>query len=68
LLDGECRIRWAGSGPSQADEREGLVKGVRKLVEDLKVKRKQSALAPSQSRAPEKKVEAEDVEAVTAAS
>jgi ATPase complex subunit ATP10 len=38
LLDGECRIRWAGSGPAEAGEREGLVRGVRRLVEDLKTK------------------------------
>ena len=39
LLDEECRIRWAGSGPAEEDEKEGLVKGLRRLVEELKNKR-----------------------------
>ncbi|KAI9051032.1 hypothetical protein LZ554_005140 [Drepanopeziza brunnea f. sp. 'monogermtubi'] len=36
LLDGECRIRWAGSGPCEGDEKEGLVKGTKRLIEELK--------------------------------
>lgn len=40
LLDGECKIRWAGSGPSEQDEKVGLVKGVRRLVEELKTRKK----------------------------
>ncbi|KAJ3565579.1 hypothetical protein NPX13_g7451 [Xylaria arbuscula] len=32
LLDPECRIRWAGSGPSEDHEREGLVKGLGRLL------------------------------------
>ncbi|KAI0486224.1 ATP10 protein-domain-containing protein [Xylaria cf. heliscus] len=32
LLDAECRIRWAGSGPSEDHEREGLVKGLQRLL------------------------------------
>ncbi|KAI1162383.1 ATP10 protein-domain-containing protein [Nemania serpens] len=32
LLDTECRIRWAGSGPSEDHEREGLVKGLQRLL------------------------------------
>ncbi|KAI2629745.1 ATP10 protein-domain-containing protein [Hypoxylon sp. NC1633] len=36
LVDGECRIRWAGSGPSEVHEREGLVKATRRLVEEQK--------------------------------
>ena len=36
LLDRECRIRWAGSGCAEADEKESLVKGVRRLLEDSK--------------------------------
>jgi ATPase complex subunit ATP10 len=35
LLDGECRIRWAGSGPCEGDEKEGLVKGTRRLIKEL---------------------------------
>ena len=36
LLDGDCRIRWAGSGPSEEHEREGLLKGVQRLIEEAK--------------------------------
>ncbi|KAI0535727.1 ATP10 protein-domain-containing protein [Xylaria digitata] len=32
LLDPDCRIRWAGSGPSEDHEREGLVKGLQRLL------------------------------------
>ncbi|KAI9816406.1 MAG: Mitochondrial ATPase complex subunit atp10 [Thelocarpon impressellum] len=34
LVDGACRVRWAGSGRAEAGEREGLVRGVRRLVEE----------------------------------
>ncbi|KAI1501758.1 ATP10 protein-domain-containing protein [Biscogniauxia marginata] len=37
LLDGDCRIRWAGSGPSEDHERQGLVKGLRKLLDEQKL-------------------------------
>ncbi|CAG7923182.1 unnamed protein product [Penicillium olsonii] len=36
LIDSECRIRWAGSGPANATELEGLNAGVRKLVQEKK--------------------------------
>ncbi|ELR09362.1 Mitochondrial ATPase complex subunit atp10 [Pseudogymnoascus destructans] len=39
LLDGACRVRWAGSGIAEGDEREGLVRGVRKLIEEAKGKK-----------------------------
>jgi ATPase complex subunit ATP10 len=41
LLDGECKIRWAGSGPCEGDEKAGLVRGTRRLIEELKTKRKE---------------------------
>ncbi|MCJ1475973.1 Mitochondrial ATPase complex subunit atp10 [Lambiella insularis] len=34
LVDGNCRIRWAGSGRAEEGERESLIKGLRKLVEE----------------------------------
>lgn len=37
LLDGECKIRWAGSGVASDEERAGLVRGVRKLIEEAKM-------------------------------
>jgi ATPase complex subunit ATP10 len=46
LLDSECKIRWAASGPAEGDEKEGLVKGVRRLVDELKNKRA-SVAAPT---------------------
>jgi ATPase complex subunit ATP10 len=36
LVDDECRIRWAGSGPADAKELEALNAGVRKLIEEKK--------------------------------
>ncbi|KAI1474802.1 ATP10 protein-domain-containing protein [Daldinia eschscholtzii] len=40
LLDGSCRIRWAGSGPSEDHERESLVKSVQRLLEEVKGSKK----------------------------
>lgn len=45
LLDGACRIRWAGSGVAEGDEKEGLIKGVRRLIEEAKGK-KSSPVVP----------------------
>jgi len=39
LLDGACRIRWAGSGIAGEDEKEGLVKGVRRLIDEAMAKK-----------------------------
>lgn len=36
LVDSNCRIRWAGSGPSEPEEKEGLVKGVQRLLDEMK--------------------------------
>ncbi|KAI5800091.1 ATP10 protein-domain-containing protein [Geopyxis carbonaria] len=36
LVDWNCRIRWAGSGNAEPDERAALVRGVNKLVQDHK--------------------------------
>ncbi|KAH7171112.1 ATP10 protein-domain-containing protein [Dactylonectria macrodidyma] len=35
LVDQYCRVRWAGSGPSQPDEREGLAKGLGRLIDEI---------------------------------
>lgn len=76
LLDGECRIRWAGSGPAEGDEKEGLVKGVRRLVEELRTQRKENAAlaaaAALRQQAKQKKVAeetatAEDIKAAIGA-
>lgn len=49
LLDGECKIRWAASGIAEGDERDGLVRGVRRLLDDLKNKRADSAATLSRA-------------------
>lgn len=36
LLDSQCRIRWAGSGPSEDHEREGLANSVQRLLDEEK--------------------------------
>lgn len=36
LLDADCRIRWAGSGPAEPTELESLNAGLRKLVAERK--------------------------------
>ncbi len=50
LLDGDCKIRWAGSGVAQPEEREGLVRGVRRLMEDLKRRQSTSEISAPDSR------------------
>ncbi|KAF7560715.1 hypothetical protein G7046_g3424 [Stylonectria norvegica] len=35
LVDQYCRVRWAGSGLSHPDEREGLAKGLARLVDEI---------------------------------
>jgi len=32
LVDGECRIRWAGSGDATEEEKVNLIKGLKKLL------------------------------------
>ncbi|ROW18267.1 hypothetical protein VPNG_00411 [Cytospora leucostoma] len=36
LVDGDFRIRWAGSGPAEAGERESLTKGLERLLDEQK--------------------------------
>lgn len=35
LVDHKCRIRWAGSGDADPEEREGLVKGLNRLLDEM---------------------------------
>jgi ATPase complex subunit ATP10 len=39
LLDAHCRIRWAGSGVAESDEKDGLVKCTKRLIEELRATR-----------------------------
>lgn len=52
LLDKECRIRWAGSGRAEGDEKESLVRAVKRLLEDSKPREK--VAAPTQKIDPVK--------------
>ncbi|RFU36017.1 hypothetical protein B7463_g338, partial [Scytalidium lignicola] len=45
LLDGDCKIRWAGSGNAEPDEKEGLVKGLRRLVEEYRNRKQEKPAA-----------------------
>lgn len=51
LLDGQCKIRWAGSGNNEGDEKESLVTGTRRLIEERKAKREARSLHMPEKRA-----------------
>ncbi len=36
LVDGECKIRWAGSGVASAEEKESMVNCVKRLLQETK--------------------------------
>lgn len=36
LVDGDCKIRWAGSGPADAEEVQSLTKGMATLMTEMK--------------------------------
>jgi ATPase complex subunit ATP10 len=67
LLDGDCKIRWAGSGPAEGDEKDGLVRGARRLIEELKAMRKEKVTAAAQKRATELAKPADIQKAATSA-
>lgn len=46
LVDGKCRIRWAGSGPAEGNEKQGLVAGVKRLLEEMKTKKTETLSQP----------------------
>lgn len=46
LLDGECRIRWAGSGLCEGDEKDGLVRGAKRLIDELRAKPRARPASP----------------------
>ncbi len=35
LVDHQCRIRWAGSGSADPGEKEGLVKGMQRILSEM---------------------------------
>jgi len=54
LLDRQCKIRWAGSGLAYEGEKEGLVKGVKRLVEELRASKEKDAKVEEESKKIEK--------------
>lgn len=61
LVDWNCRIRWAGSGNADPEERAALVKGIRKLIDDHhKVKAAMKAAGIEEAKPAEKKEEDDD--------
>lgn len=51
LVDGDWRIRWAGSGPAEPDERESLTKGLERLLDEAD-KGVWSGLRPAEKTSP----------------
>ena len=51
LLDGNCRIRWAGSGVSEGDEKNWLVRGARRLIEEAKEQKSEKGAINTPRRA-----------------
>ncbi|KAK3725109.1 Mitochondrial ATPase complex subunit atp10 [Vermiconidia calcicola] len=41
LVDQECKVRWAGSAIAEPHERESLIRGVRKLVQEVRMEREE---------------------------
>lgn len=39
LVDTDCKIRWAGSAEAEPSERESMVKGLRRLIQEAKIPR-----------------------------
>jgi ATPase complex subunit ATP10 len=50
LLDRNCRIRWAGSGVCEGDERDGLVRSARRLIEEASQRRGEKAASEASRR------------------
>ncbi|MCJ1243771.1 Mitochondrial ATPase complex subunit atp10 [Trapelia coarctata] len=47
LVDSKCRVRWAGSGRAEEEERRSLVRGVGKLVEEWRGEREREKMGDS---------------------
>ncbi|KAL5621525.1 hypothetical protein BROUX41_006425 [Berkeleyomyces rouxiae] len=50
LVDQHCRIRWAGSGPPHPVESESLVKGLQRVIDELKTEKAELAAKKNSSR------------------
>lgn len=63
LLDSDSRIRWAGSGDAEPEERAALISGLRKLIDEkagMKTEKKPATIVsqPMVAEAPKEKVAA----------
>lgn len=68
LLDRNCRIRWAGSGECEGDEKDGLVRSTRRLIEEASQRKgEKPASATLRGLAESAKSEKSDAEQVAAA-
>lgn len=36
LIDGDCKLRWAGSGPAEPEETQSLAKSLSRLMDEMK--------------------------------
>lgn len=52
LVDANCKIRWAGSGVSEGDENQGLVKGLQRLIDERKKEREEEKRRTSERTDP----------------
>lgn len=50
LLDRHCRIRWAGSGICEQDEKDGLIRSTRRLIEEAKERKAENVSTGQQSK------------------
>lgn len=53
LLDADCRIRWAASGIAQPDEKEGLIRGLRRLVDEHRKRRREKPVSVTREGIPD---------------
>jgi mitochondrial ATPase complex subunit ATP10 len=68
LLDKNCRIRWAGSGICEGDEKDGLVRCTKRLIEEASHRKCEKVVSESsRGLADEVKPEKSDTEQVAAA-
>jgi ATPase complex subunit ATP10 len=68
LLDRNCRIRWAGSGVCDGDEKDGLIRSTKRLIEEANQRKGEKSVSEtSKGLVDRSKVEKSDGEHVAAA-
>ena len=50
LLDRYCRIRWAGSGVCEGDEKDGLVRSTKRLIEEASQRKGEKIASQTSAR------------------